>query len=199
MKTGVENRKVMVAAIVFAALALIFVVRMFLTLNEQPGTSAAPTSSAQKAPQARRIRGAAQAKLPATNSLDPTLHTNLMKASEETEYKGSGRNIFAKYEPPPPKAPDPRLDHGPKGPPPPQCPGDPRCPPPPIPLKFYGFASKPGEPKKIFLTSAAGDVFIAAEGEVVDRRYRVLKIGVNSVEIEDVLSNSRQTIPLTQG
>ncbi len=83
----------------------------------------------------------------------------------------------------------------------PHCPGDPGCPPPPpppIPLKFYGFASKPGEPKKIFLSSGE-DVFIAAEGEIVNRRYRVLHIGVNSVEIEDVLQNNRQTIPLTQG
>jgi hypothetical protein len=38
-------------------------------------------------------------------------------------------------------------------------------------------------------------VFIAAEGDVVDRRYRVVKIGNNSVQIEDILNDNTQ--PLT--
>jgi hypothetical protein len=197
MKLGAENRKMLAAAIVFAALALAFALRMVMMLMEAPTAAAAP-NAAQQGPQARRVRGAAQARLPATNSLDPALRLEVLRASEETEYKGSGRNIFdyKQVYVPPPKVDTPVT--GPK------CPGpDPRCPPlppPPIPLKFYGFASKPGEPKKIFLSSTTGDdVFIASEGEIVNRRYRVLRIGVNSVEIEDVLSNNRQTIPLTQG
>ena len=72
------------------------------------------------------------------------------------------------------------------------------APPPPIDLKFFGFASHPGEPKKIFL-SQGEDVFIASEGEIVDRRYKVLRISPTAVEIEDVLNNNRQEIPLTQG
>ena len=71
-------------------------------------------------------------------------------------------------------------------------------PPPPINLKFFGFANKPGEPKRIFL-SQGEDVFIAGEGDIVDRRYRILHISPVSVEVEDVLNNNRQTIPLTQG
>jgi hypothetical protein len=74
----------------------------------------------------------------------------------------------------------------------------PVAPPPPILLKFFGFASKPGEPKRIFL-SQGDDVFIASEGDIIDRRYRVLRIGATSVEVEDVLNNNRQSIPLTQG
>jgi len=65
-------------------------------------------------------------------------------------------------------------------------------------LKFYGFASKPGEPKRVFL-SQGEDVFIAGEGDIVDRRYKVLRITPTQVEIEDVLNNNRQNIPLTQG
>ena len=42
-------------------------------------------------------------------------------------------------------------------------------------------------------------MFIAGEGDIVDRRYRILHIGPGSVEVEDVLNNNRQTIPLTQG
>ena len=70
---------------------------------------------------------------------------------------------------------------------------------PPIPLKFYGFASSPGEPKKIFLKSGE-DVFVAGEGEIVDRRYKVIRISPNSVEMQDVVnSGPPQNIPLTQG
>jgi len=70
---------------------------------------------------------------------------------------------------------------------------------PPIPLKFYGFASSPGEPKKIFL-KLGEDVFVAGEGEIVDRRYKVIHISNTSVEIQDVLnSGPAQNIPLTQG
>ena len=71
-------------------------------------------------------------------------------------------------------------------------------PPPPINLKFFGFANRPGETKKVFL-SQGEDVFIAAEGDIVDRRYRVLHISSTAVDVEDVLNNHRQSLPLTQG
>jgi hypothetical protein len=47
--------------------------------------------------------------------------------------------------------------------------------------------------------SQGEDIFVAAEGDIIDRRYRILHIGPASVEIEDVLNNNRQSIPLTQG
>ena len=77
------------------------------------------------------------------------------------------------------------------GPPPPP-------PPPPINLKFFGFANKPGEPRKVFL-SEGEDIFIAGEGDIIDRRYKILRITPGSVEVEDVLNNNRQSIPLTSG
>ena len=47
--------------------------------------------------------------------------------------------------------------------------------------------------------ASSEDIFIAGEGEIVDRRYKVLRITPTSVEIEDVLNSNRQMIPLTQG
>jgi hypothetical protein len=64
-------------------------------------------------------------------------------------------------------------------------------------LKFFGFASGPGEPKAVFL-SEGEDVFVAHEGDVVDRHYKVEHIGTNSVTIVDVLNNNQQDIPLMQ-
>lgn len=66
----------------------------------------------------------------------------------------------------------------------------------PIPLKFFGFANQPGEPKKVFL-SKGEDVFIASEGEIVDRRYEVVRISPTSVDIRDVVgSGPVQSLPL---
>jgi len=70
---------------------------------------------------------------------------------------------------------------------------------PPIELKFFGFRRAiPESPRRFFL-SQGEDVFIASEGEIVDRRYKVLRISPASVEIEDGAHNNRQEIPLTQG
>ena len=63
---------------------------------------------------------------------------------------------------------------------------------------FFGFANRPGETKKVFL-SQNEDIFIAGEGDIVDRRYRVLRISPTAVDVEDVLNNNRQSLPLLQG
>jgi hypothetical protein len=81
------------------------------------------------------------------------------------------------------------------GPPAPPTP-TPTPPPPPIPLKFYGFASKGSDPKRIFLDDE-GEVFVAKQGDIVERKYKVIQINNTNVIIEDVLNSNRQTIQLT--
>ena len=196
MKIGAENRTKLIAAVALMALAVILVGRwMFSSAGpspaaaNQPATVSPPTtlSPASKS----RIRGRKINN--ASRSLDPSLRYDWLKASEDTKYEGRGRNIFrAQIDMPRPDK-NGTTDHVTL---PPQPTGPP--PPPPIDLKFFGFASKPGEPKKIFL-SQGEDVFIAGEGEIVDRRYRILRISPMSVEVEDVLNNNHQSIPLTQG
>ena len=160
-----------------------------------PAPAVAPTAAPRAATTARtapRAKGRSKKPLAGPRSLDPTLRYDWLKASEDTKYEGNGRNIFlAQAEIPQPiKDVNTEAQKDPGPPPPP--------PPPPINLKFFGFASKPGEPKKIFL-SEGEDIFVAAEGDVVNRHYKVLKIAPSSVEIEDVLNNNRQNIPLTAG
>ena len=125
-------------------------------------------------------------------TLDPTLRFDLLKSSEDVTYKGSGRDIF-RSQAPPPEIPKVVTYSGeaqrPQAPPPP----------PPINLKLYGYAQrKNGEAKKIFLSSGE-DIFVAKEGDIVNRRYKILKINNNSVDVEDVLTNNRQTLYLQQG
>jgi hypothetical protein len=206
VKLGLESRKKTIAAAVLGGLAVLVVLYQFIPSSSNVVSSATPSVTSPLASPASSShpprRGAASTpakKVRAPQSLDPTLNLQQLAATEQIKYEGSGRNIFVSQaeEIPKPIAPgatDTNAQGGGKvlqiQPPPP---------PPPIPLKFFGFANHPGEPKKIFL-SKGDDVFIAGEGEIVDRRYKVLRISPNSVEIQDVIgSGPPQSIPLTQG
>ncbi len=194
MQLGTDNRNKTIAAIALMVLALVFVVVRLIP--DSPAAAKSPPPMVTPPPGTRRIvtvrtpPGKKPSPGAEARSLDPTLRYDWLKASEDTKYQGAGRNIFrAEVEIPKPIAPvHVAAPVVPQGPPPP----------PPINLKFFGFANKPGEPKRIFL-SQGEDVFIAGEGDIVDRRYRILHITPVSVEVEDVLNNNRQTIPLTQG
>ncbi len=48
----------------------------------------------------------------------------------------------------------------------------------------------------VTLRDANGTVFQAFEGDVVDGRYRVIKIGVQSVVVSYVDGSGQRTIPL---
>jgi len=190
---GGENRNKLIAAAVLGVVALVLVLRMlFPSAPSEPEATVVTPAVAAPAPRPTgKSRPGVRHLATPPHSIDPSLRYDWLKASEDTKYEGNGRNIFmAQAEIPQPIKNGEEEKLKAQGPPPPP-------PPPPINLKFYGFASKPGEPKKVFL-SQGEDVFIASEGEIVDRRYKVLHISPVSVEIEDVLSNNRQMIPLTQ-
>lgn len=207
MKLGAENKNKTYAALALGVLALGMVVYRISNPAGLGSASTAPTTvpssvaqaptpagrtTAPRRPATRVTTTAGGKKVAPAAALDPTLRLNLLRSTEETKYTGTARNIFQAYvEIPKAVAPPVKQAAVPTGPPPPP-------PPPPINLKFFGFASKPGEPKRIFL-SQGEDVFIAGEGDIVDRRYRILHITPSSVEVEDVLNNNRQSIPLTQG
>jgi hypothetical protein len=201
VQLGFENKKQTMWA---AALGVVAVLAMAYEIIPMFSGSSEPATSAQAAvpvaTHAAARLGTKPGKKPRLENLDPTLRLNLLATSEQTLYEGNGRNIFVSQRedvhiPIPGSsgatdAPKPDPYHTPT----PQQP-------PPIPLKFYGFASSAGEPKKIFLKSVTGeDVWVAGEGEIVDRRYKVIHITPTSVEIQDmVYSGPPQNIPLTQG
>jgi hypothetical protein len=69
---------------------------------------------------------------------------------------------------------------------------------PPITLKFIGVMESPERAQKIaVLTDGRGAPFYGKEGEVVEGRYRILKIGVESIDIAYADGRGRQTIRLT--
>jgi hypothetical protein len=185
---GAENKKqVRLMAALLAVLALVF----FYNFKDSIwGTSASAHPSAPVTQPQPKTANA----LPAPDGSDPRLRLDILDASRRVKYEAAGRNPFAMgavIEIPTMVAspkPGPTVSPTPLPPPPP----------PKIPLLYYGYASKPGEPRKIFLQpEGGGQVFIAAQGGIVDRRYRVVQIQPNQVVMEDVLTNNRQPIPLT--
>jgi hypothetical protein len=202
VELGTKNKKQTIIAAVLGVVLAAVVLHEFWPSSSTIASTATTTSDLDPAPThpgSRHSSSAGQAKkVRPQQSLDPTLHLDQLATAEQIKYDGSGRNIFvsqAEVEIPKPLAPghtDPTQEVRTIYQVPMQTPA------PPIPLKFFGFASQPGEPKKIFL-SKGEDVFIAGEGEIIDRRYKVVKISTNSVEIQDVVvSGAPQTIPLTQ-
>jgi len=187
MKLGLENKKKTAIA---AGLLLVAAYTLYSWLRPSDDATPAPAATNAALPATKQTAkpGAKKGPVLLAQSLDPTLRMDLLKTSEDVTYKGSGRDIFSSQAPLAeiPKTKQPVIDPGPPKPPPP----------PPIPLKFYGFSGSKNGPKQVFL-SKGEDIFIAKEGQIVDRRYKILKIGPNSIEVEDVLNSNRQTLPLT--
>jgi hypothetical protein len=207
VQLGLENKKKTIWAAALGGLALLLFayefIPMFMGTNSDPSGNAEAAAPAAVRVTARTNNNGRPGKKVKPENLDPTLRLNLLAASEQTKYEGNGRNIFVSQSedvviPTPLKnglAPG-SVQAAAAGPiyVAPSVPA-----PPPIPLKFFGFASRQGEPKKIFLEQGE-DVWVAGEGEIVDRRYKVVRIANTSVEIQDVVnSGPPQTIPLTQG
>jgi hypothetical protein len=70
---------------------------------------------------------------------------------------------------------------------------------PPIPLKFIGLVKEEGEgkPRIAILSDGSGPPLYGKEGELVAGRYRILKIGEESIELAYADGRGRQTIRLT--
>jgi hypothetical protein len=190
VKLGTENKKkTILACVLVLAAAGVLGYQFFGSSSDSP-----PAQSATPAPTPSSA-GVKNARKPHTlmaHSLDPTLRFDLLKSSEDMTYKGTGRNIFRSEAPPPPQPipqpVDPAIIAQQQAP----------APPPPSGLKFYGFAGPKNGSKKVFLLKGE-DIFLAKEGDVVDRRYKIVHVGNTSVDVQDVLTNHTETLPLIAG
>ena len=170
-----------------------------------PGTSAAPAAASNQsrgaAPAAPAARGSGpggKGAAAASGMTAPDVHLEALN-NEWPKPGDAERNLFRfkpKAPPPPPPAP-PRpvqtapVNPVPQGPPPPP-------PLPPISLKFIGIIESPTTSRKIaVLSDGRNPPFQGEEGAIIEGRYRILKIGVESVEIAYADGRGRQTIRLT--
>ncbi len=139
---------------------------------------------------------------PAT--VDPTLRMDLLAHLQAVTLSGGDRNLFQFGAAPLPKTPEPKVIPKPSSmpvavqPPPGPPPEPPKPVAPPCPLKFYGYSSEraAGQRRAFFLDG--DDIIVAAEGQTMKSRYRVVRIGINSVVVEDVQFQSQQTLPLEE-
>jgi hypothetical protein len=106
------------------------------------------------------------------------------------------RNLFRfKTKASPPPAPSPPIR-----PPAAGAPGQAPSGPPPLPpisMKFIGFLQRQAGAQKIAILSDGRGVYYGSEGAIIEGRYRILKIGEESIEMAYLDGRGRQAIRLT--
>jgi hypothetical protein len=157
----------------------------------QPGKSAAPAPAPSK-PRVAATTGR-QAVVPGAV---PDVNLGALK-QPRPDAVGGRRNPFRFYVPPPPPPPEekpiPRplpVAPGPVTPPEPVGP----APPPPIPLKFIGVIEGVPGVGKVAAFSDCRSTMRGGEGDIIDGRYRLVRIGIESVVMEYVDGRGRTTI-----
>ena len=106
------------------------------------------------------------------------------------------RNPFRFQERAAPVSAAPRRRAEPEFVPPPVPTGPP--PPPPITLRFIGLIEAPPRTGRVALLSdGRGGLMHGREGDTVDGRYRMLRVGTDSIEMAYVDGRGRQTIRLS--
>ena len=169
-------------------------------LNPPAETRQRPSQKAGRGRVKQQFKLGIGDKQPDPSSIDPTLRLDLLARVQAVSMAGGVRNLFQFGASPLPKTKDPRITlEAPPAPvntPPPGPPPTP--PPPPIPLKFYGYATPaPSGAKRVFLLDNE-DIIVAVEGQLVKSRYKLVRVGINSVVLEDMQFKHQQTLPLEE-
>jgi len=123
----------------------------------------------------------------------PRLHLDRVQASRNTEYGSTIRDIFSRELPPPP----PEIVPAPVSEAPVYVPPvAPPPPPPELPLKFFGSGTVLGGSSRRAFLSNGESVYVAAEGDMLLGRYRIIKIGRANLEFEEIGTGRHGFTPL---
>jgi hypothetical protein len=129
---------------------------------------------------------------------NPSLRFDLLDRLHKVEYTGRHRNIFDDKLPPPPP-PVHLPGQGPGGQNAQIPPGPPPGPPPLVfPMKCFGYVEGPAAGMRRAFFTDGEDVFIAGVGDTILNRFRLVRIGNDSVEVEELGSNRRATVAMEQ-
>ena len=127
------------------------------------------------------------------NIPDPSLRLDLLTHVQSQQYHGQHRNIFVEQ----PVAPPPDVVRAQK-----QAASAPAPPPPPPPLTlpatFYGIVTDPATGQRRACFSNTDSVYILPEGATLLNQFRVVKIGNNTVDVEEISSGRSTTLTLPQ-
>lgn len=129
---------------------------------------------------------------------NPSLRFDLLDRLHKVEYTGRHRNIFDDKLPPPivPANVNGRGPGGPGGPP--IQTGPPPVPPLVFPMKCFGFVEGPATGMRRAFFTDGEDVYIAGIGDTIANRFRLVRIGNDSVDVEELGSNRRATVAMEQ-
>ncbi len=169
--------------LILAALVVVFLAVNFRNLFGGSSPSAPASATASPARTGR----------PETRIPDADLRLQSLEPSERPTDGAAGRNIFEYGHRPAPEGagggrPKP-VEVAQEEPPPP---------PPKPPVRFYGFAEGSASgARRVFLTDGEA-VFVARQGDVILRRYRLTRIGNDSIDIEEISGANRWTVKMEQ-
>jgi hypothetical protein len=174
-----ERRRLAVLLALLAVLSVILIVRVW------PESADARSAQAGAAP---GRRGASPAKVAA-----PDVHLRALAEEKPTPDRAAERDLFRfkpKGTPRAAVAPSPVVGAPPPGPPPPPAIA-------PIPLRFIGLVEALGQSQKIAILSDSRGIYQGGEGAIIEGRYVILRIGVESIDMAYVDGTGRQTIRLS--
>jgi hypothetical protein len=171
-----------------AVLSVLVVIAGFIWFNYFAGDKTSVTTDV----------GAATQNVPLLQVENPQLHLPAVDRARKTEYRSAGRNIFSAVAPPPLVVKQERTKPKPEpsGPRP-----DPPLPPPPppvLPVKFFGFGVVPNGTARLAFFTDGEEIYVVGEGEILLKRFRILKIGNASLEFEELSSGLHGTAPLQE-
>lgn len=176
-------------ALLLGALVVVAAV-VWYTIYSPRGTVAAPPGTPAVAATSTETRDG-RVQTAASGLPEPVRFADLEPVPDQSS---AARNPFGFGTRPAPPAP--RVPVRPPAPPaPPPAPAVPALP--PIPVKFLGFIEDPARPGKIVALGVNGGVLVAREGDLVDGRYRLVKIGLESIVMAYPDGRGQRTIRLS--
>lgn len=182
--------------------------------TQAPAVAAPPRSTPPRTASSRAVAQEFRPSLRRRDSMaasdaltaDPTLRLDLLAKLQEVRVSGGSRSLFEFGQPPPVKVPEPKIlpkpveaakDAKPEESKPEAKP--PKPPPPPIPLKFYGYSATRGAGSRRGFFLKGDEILVAGEGELIDNRFKIVRIGLNSAVVQDTqYEDHRQTLALEE-
>jgi hypothetical protein len=139
-------------------------------------------------------RPGARASAPSTITA-PDVQLQALNEERPKPVASPRRNLF-RFKPKAPPAPPPAArqaasnaatQNGPPGPPPLA----------PIPMRFIGIVEAPERAEKVAVLTDGRGIYHGHEGDIIEGRYRLLRIGAESVDMAYLDGRGRQTIRLS--
>ena len=125
---------------------------------------------------------------------EPRLHTDRLQKLRKLQDPGVHRNIFVASAAPAAAAAlavkPPAAFVGPKPPPPP--------PPLQVPAEFFGYATRAPSGKRVAFFTSGEDVLVVAEGDTFLGRFRLVHIGNDTADVEEVNTGRHTTVTMVQ-